>query len=153
MLINHRVRALLLTPRRTLLLIKRVRAEIPPYYVAPGGGVDPSDASWEAALHREMAEELGGQVEIVREVWTTEHPGDLDLEGWTVRHHYYICRLLRYDLTQRSGPEFSDPTRGQYIPEEFALDGALLSQVVSRPPELAVFLAANTALLAAHLDH
>jgi ADP-ribose pyrophosphatase YjhB (NUDIX family) len=149
MLINHRVRALLLTPRRTLLLIKRVRAEIPPYYVAPGGGVEATDASWEAALHREMAEELGGQVEIVREVWTTEHPGDD--AGWTVRHHYYICRLLRYDLALRTGPEFSDPTRGQYIPEEFALDGAALSRVPSRPPELAVFLAANTALLAAHV--
>ncbi|MBZ0281757.1 MAG: NUDIX domain-containing protein [Anaerolineae bacterium] len=145
--INHRVRALLLTPRHTLMMMKRVRDGVSPYYVAPGGGVEPIDASLEAALHREIAEELGGTVTIVREVFRTEHPGETDLIGWTVQHHYFICHLLGYDLSQRNGPEFSNPAKGQYIPEEFPLIRDSFIDLNILPAELGHFLASNVELL------
>ncbi|MGH3631095.1 MAG: NUDIX domain-containing protein, partial [Sciscionella sp.] len=62
---NERVRAILVTPTGTMLVIKRVRPGILPYWVLPGGGVEPSDASREAALHCEIHEELAGTAEIV----------------------------------------------------------------------------------------
>jgi len=139
--VNHRVRALLLTQRHTLLLMKRIREGVAPYYVAPGGGVEPTDASFEAALHREIAEELGGRVTILHEVFRTQHPGETDLIGWTVQHHYFVCHLLGYDLSQRNGPEFSNPAKGQYIPEEFPLIRDSFIDLNVLPAELGHFLA------------
>ncbi|MFF9979547.1 NUDIX domain-containing protein [Streptomyces erythrochromogenes] len=56
----ERVRAVLVTADYTMLVIRRTKPEIPEYWVLPGGGVEPSDESREAALHREIHEEIGG---------------------------------------------------------------------------------------------
>ena len=129
MKINHRVRAILLNEQGNILLIKRLRDGFEPYWVLPGGGVEASDSSFEAALHREIAEELGGTAEVLREVFTSEYAGWGELQGWTVRHHYFVCRLVGYDISRRNGPEFNDPTRGQYIPENYPMEAAILSQL------------------------
>src|SRR6476620_1878881 len=42
-----------------LLLIKRTKPDEPPYWITPGGGVEPEDATVVDALHREVDEELG----------------------------------------------------------------------------------------------
>lgn len=42
-----------------LLLIKRTKPGQAPYWTTPGGGVEDTDESVEAALQRELAEELG----------------------------------------------------------------------------------------------
>jgi ADP-ribose pyrophosphatase YjhB (NUDIX family) len=52
-------RAILIDDHGRLVLIKRTKSGQAPYWTAPGGGVDPSDESVDAALHRELAEELG----------------------------------------------------------------------------------------------
>ncbi|MBL8116169.1 MAG: NUDIX domain-containing protein [Anaerolineae bacterium] len=151
MRVNHRVRALLLTHRATILLIKRVRQGDEPYWVLPGGGVEPGDGSFEAALRRELKEELGATAEILHEVFMTEDPGQSDLEGWLVQHHFFICRLLGYDLSRRDGPEFLDPTKGEYIPEEFPLDPERLSAVNIFSDDIKTFLVANIARLRDYL--
>ncbi|MGH3426145.1 MAG: NUDIX domain-containing protein, partial [Mycobacteriales bacterium] len=46
-------RALLLDDDGCLVLIKRTKPGQSPYWTAPGGGVDATDATVEAALHRE----------------------------------------------------------------------------------------------------
>ncbi|MEZ4668534.1 MAG: NUDIX hydrolase [Anaerolineae bacterium] len=143
--VNHRVRAILLTEEGNLLLIKRLRDGFAPYWVLPGGGVEITDESFEAALHRELAEELGGTAEVLHEVFTSEYPGWGDLQGWIVRHHYYVCRLVGYDISQRHGPEFSDPTRGQYIPENFPLESAVLSELNIYAEPIKAYLVAHAA--------
>jgi 8-oxo-dGTP pyrophosphatase MutT (NUDIX family) len=55
-------RAILIDDLGQLVLIKRTKLGQAPYWTAPGGGVDDTDASVEAALHRELAEELGATV-------------------------------------------------------------------------------------------
>jgi ADP-ribose pyrophosphatase YjhB (NUDIX family) len=127
--VNHRVRAVLLTEAGDLLLFRRIKAGQEPYWVLPGGGVEASDPTLEAALHREIWEELGGGVEIVRPLFTTEHEGEGAYVNGRVRHHYYACYLYGYDVSRRTGTEFSDPAKGQYIPEAFPLEAPLLERL------------------------
>jgi len=67
--------------------------------------------------------------------------------GKRLEEHFFICSLRGYDLAHRSGPEFDDPTRGQYIPEEIRLDEASLNAIDFRTPELRAWLLANLAHL------
>lgn len=54
-------RAILIDDEGGLVLIRRRKPGQAPYWTTPGGGVEVSDASVEAALHRELAEELGAE--------------------------------------------------------------------------------------------
>ncbi|MGW7304010.1 NUDIX domain-containing protein [Streptomyces sp. NPDC054835] len=62
---KQRVRAVLVTPSGTTLVIKRIRPGVDPYWVIVGGGVEESDATREEALLREVREEIAGDAEIV----------------------------------------------------------------------------------------
>jgi 8-oxo-dGTP diphosphatase len=70
--IRQAVRALLLTPRHEVLL---VRFEFPTRQVwaLPGGGIDPGEDHL-TALHRELHEETGLRTaEVGAHIWTREH--------------------------------------------------------------------------------
>ena len=47
------------------MLIKRTKPNQRPYWTTPGGGIEESDESVEAALQREPIEELGAEVSDV----------------------------------------------------------------------------------------
>jgi ADP-ribose pyrophosphatase YjhB (NUDIX family) len=145
--LNHRVRALLLTEAGRLLLFRRLKDGLEPYWVMPGGGVERTDASLEAALRREIREELGGGVQVIRSLYITEHDGEGQYDGWRVRHHYYACYLTGYDLAQRTGTEFSNPAKGQYIPEEFPLEADLLACLTIKTAEAKAGLLGNLHIL------
>src|SRR4051794_18747581 len=44
-----------------LIVIKRPKPGRPPYWITPGGCVEPEDPTVVDALHRELSEELGGK--------------------------------------------------------------------------------------------
>ncbi|MFD0623542.1 NUDIX domain-containing protein [Streptomyces sanglieri] len=71
---KQRVRAILITPDNTTLMIKRIRPGIAPYWVIVGGGIEDSDTSQEAALLREIREEIAGDAEIVRLLHEIKNP-------------------------------------------------------------------------------
>lgn len=104
------VRAILFDQRGNLLLVKRTRPDVPVYWVAPGGGVEEDDDSLQSALRRELREELGAEVKIEHLTLKLE-----DEHG--VKSLFYVCRLREMNLTNRGGPEFSNPENGQYEPE------------------------------------
>jgi len=52
--------------------------------VLPGGGVDPEDASREAALERELREELAAQADVHGLLHVMERPGE--------RQYFYLAR-------------------------------------------------------------
>jgi 8-oxo-dGTP pyrophosphatase MutT (NUDIX family) len=136
----QRVRAILLTPDKRILFIKRIKPDKPvPYWVAPGGGVEADDTSLLDALQRELVEELGARYEVIKEGFVLNHrKADKQLE-----EHFFICRLLDYDISQRHGPEFDDPARGQYIPDAILLTDEALQSIAIKTEELQQWLLDN----------
>lgn len=137
--IIQRVRAILLTKDGKMLFIKRVKTTAPPYWVAPGGGVESQDDDIHSTLHRELLEELGARVEILREAFVLRH----EKAGKNLQEHFFICRLIDYDLSLRSGPEFDDPSRGQYLLDFVPLEKDAIARLNIKTEELRDWLMRN----------
>jgi 8-oxo-dGTP pyrophosphatase MutT (NUDIX family) len=134
---SQRVRAILLDSESNLILIKRIKTDQPPYWVAPGGGVESTDLSLEDALRRELSEELGARVEIER---LLPELGSEHGENLISPQSFFLCRLLAIDLEKRNGPELSDPTRGYYQVEFVPLKAENLIPLNILPIPLKDFL-------------
>ncbi|WP_433296135.1 NUDIX domain-containing protein [Pseudonocardia sp. CA-142604] len=144
-MIKRSARAILLTDNGELLLIKRTKPGQQPYWTAPGGGVENTDASVEAALYRELAEELGARVADASQVFLVSMPA----EGGVSLQHIFAARLSKIDEQARSGEEYADPSRGGYELERVDLRSDALSAVDLKPAVLKEFILANRdALLA-----
>lgn len=128
----QRVRAVLTTQADTVLMIKRVRPEREPYWVLPGGHVEPADPSLEAALHREIKEELAVNAEVLSLCHVLEEEDQRQL--------FYLCKITGWDFSARSGGEFSEQGRGTYALEEIPLTTEGLSAINLLPPEIASVL-------------
>ncbi|GGZ21674.1 hypothetical protein GCM10010387_13500 [Streptomyces inusitatus] len=128
----ERVRAILLTPHNTVLLIKRIRPGTPPYWVVPGGKVEPTDAGLEDALRREIHEEIAGVPTVLRLFHTLESPGE--------RQYFYLATIEAWAFEARTGPEFGEEGRGEYLLEEVALTPGALEAVNLQPREIASLL-------------
>ncbi|MBB2745210.1 UNVERIFIED_ORG: 8-oxo-dGTP pyrophosphatase MutT (NUDIX family) [Microbispora rosea subsp. rosea] len=139
--VRHSVRAILFDGD-DVVLFRRVRPGREPYWVTPGGGVEPADASPEAALRRELDEELGATAGPALHVFTLAEPGRLS----TV----FACRLVSLDLSRRSGPEFLEPDIGLHEVRRVRPEEVRALTMV--PPELGEFISANAATLPALLD-
>lgn len=125
----ERVRAVLVTADDTMLVIRRTKPGIPEYWVLPGGGVEASDESREAALHREIHEEIAGKAEIVRLLHTMESNDERQL--------FYLARIATWSFDNRTGPEFSAEGRGEYALDEIPLTLAGLDGIDLKPEEIA----------------
>ncbi|MGM9438813.1 NUDIX hydrolase [Streptomyces murinus] len=125
----ERVRAVLVTPNDTMLVIRRTKPDIPEYWVLPGGGVEPSDESREAALHREIHEEIAGKADIIRILHMMESDDERQL--------FYLARIATWSFDDRTGPEFSAEGRGEYALEEIPLTVAGLDGIDLKPEEIA----------------
>ncbi|MEU2670071.1 NUDIX domain-containing protein [Streptomyces sp. NPDC007164] len=125
----ERVRAVLVTTDDTMLVIRRTRPGIPEYWVLPGGGVEPTDESREAALHREIHEEIAGRADIIRLLHTMESDDERQL--------FYLARVATWSFDDRTGPEFSAEGRGEYALEEISLTTEGLDGIDLKPEEIA----------------
>ncbi|HEY0933109.1 MAG TPA: NUDIX domain-containing protein [Trebonia sp.] len=144
---RHSARAILLDDDGRLVLIRRTRPGQVPYWTTAGGGVEPGDASAEAALYRELQEELGAQAPGARQVLLFSFAGR---DGLAVAH-FFVARLVHLDLSTRDGPEFDDPARGAYDPDwiDLLAGGDALAAIDLRPPEVKEFILANREALLA----
>ncbi len=112
--IRDAVRALLVTPGAEVLL---VRFEFPDttVWALPGGGLEPGE-DHEAALHRELAEEVGlHDVVLGPHVWNREHIIPFVDGRWDgQRDRVYLIETERFDPR----PELSwDQLRAEHLHE------------------------------------
>lgn len=143
-IIRRSARAIVIDDRARLVLLKRTRPGAEPYWTTPGGGVEAEDASVEAALVRELREELGAEVAALQQVLLASAPvsaGEMEVQ------HFFVCRLQNIDLGRRTGPEFNDSARGSYLVDRIALTGDDLGGLGLKPDELRAFIRANRAAL------
>jgi ADP-ribose pyrophosphatase YjhB (NUDIX family) len=136
-------RAILIDDLGRLMLIKRTKPGQSAYWTAPGGGLEDTDASLEAALHRELMEELGAEATGASQVFLFSSTSDA---GIAVQH-FFAARLLRLDESARSGQELSDPSRGTYDVDRVDLRGDDLASIDLKPAALKEFILANQAAL------
>jgi ADP-ribose pyrophosphatase YjhB (NUDIX family) len=138
-------RGIVIDDEGRLVLIKRTRPGREPYWTTAGGGVEDTDASIEAALHRELLEELGAEAIGASQVFLASFWSSTGLHV----QHFFVTRLVRLDPALRTGPEFSDPARGSYDADRLDLWGDDLAALDLRPPELKAFILANREALLA----
>ncbi len=124
----ERVRAILLTPANTMLVIKRTKPGIAPYRVLPGGHADENDSSLDAALHREIREELAGDAKVLRLLYV--------LQRDTERQYFYLARIRRWSFADRTGPEFKEAGRGRYELEEVPVTAEAVAALDLKPREI-----------------
>jgi len=141
--IRRAVRALLLDGD-ALVLLRRTRPGRPVYWTTPGGKIEPDDASPEAALRRELDEELGATAGPVRQVFAC---GEQSPELYRL-NTFYVCRLTSMDLSRRHGPEFKDPSKGRYDVDLVPCTPADLAAIDLIPATLAAYLQDHAADLA-----
>jgi ADP-ribose pyrophosphatase YjhB (NUDIX family) len=126
-----------------LVLIKRTKPGREPYWITPGGGMEPEDGTVTDALHREIDEELGGKVApaVPAFVDTVPHTTDDGAVGVKVQY-FFACRLESMDPARRHGPEVDRPD-GVYeiVRVPFTPEGIASVEVV--PPSLREYLSAN----------
>ncbi|GAA2615519.1 NUDIX hydrolase [Streptomyces tubercidicus] len=126
---TERVRAVLVTADDTMLVIRRTKPGVPVYWVLPGGGVEAHDESREAALHREIHEEIAGKADIIRLLHTLETVGERQL--------FYLARIATWSFEDRTGPEFNAEGRGEYALEEVPLTVEGIDEIDLKPEEIA----------------
>ncbi|MFI0218827.1 NUDIX hydrolase [Streptomyces lydicus] len=130
---KQRVRAILITPDNTMLLMKRIRPGIAPYWVIIGGGIEDSDATREDALLREIREEIAGEANIVRLLHQLENPkGESE--------YFYLAHITQWNFNDKTGPEFQRDDRGEYLLDEIPLTDEALAGVNLLPEEISHLL-------------
>ncbi|MEU7073987.1 NUDIX domain-containing protein [Streptomyces narbonensis] len=126
---KQRVRAILLTTAGTMLVINRIRPGIPPYQVLVGGGVEPEDADLEAALLREIREEIAGEA-------VNPHPFCRLENDKGETEHFYLAQIAVWNFDDRTGPEFQRDDRGEYLLEEVPLAAEAIEALNLMPPQI-----------------
>ncbi len=112
----------------TIHRIKEKDGKREEYYVFPGGGVE-GEETIEKAVVREIKEELGIDVNVVRPLYRLEKENNIE--------HFLLCEYLSGDIGTGTGPEFTSEDykdRGLYIPELVDINEVgdkLLPQIVS----------------------
>jgi len=138
-------RAILIDDRGRLILIRRTKPGQPPYWTAPGGGVENGDGSVEAALRRELAEELGAEAAGASRVLLYSSPSD---SGVAVQY-FFVARLVAMDETPRGGPELAGSSRGGYDVDRVDMLGDDLAGFDLKPGALKEFIMVNREALLA----
>ncbi|MFI5527015.1 NUDIX domain-containing protein [Kitasatospora sp. NPDC051853] len=131
---KQRVRAVLLTPTGTTLVMKRVRPGTDPYWVLIGGGIEDTDTTLEDGLLREIREEIAGTGEVIRPfAELTNDKGETE--------HFYLVSVTEWNFAARTGPEFDRDDRGEYHLEEVPLTTDAIKTLNLLPPQIKHLLA------------
>jgi TDG/mug DNA glycosylase family protein len=93
------VRALLLDSQGRTLLVSWPRPGASPFWIAPGGGIEPGESDQEA-LGRELREELAlDRSDFGSCIWTREFTFPWRAAWWRQRERYYVVRAEPEEIT------------------------------------------------------
>lgn len=101
-----------------LIFIHRIRVENKKkieYYVFPGGGVEEGENLIDC-ITRELMEELGIEVNVIKTIYRLEKESDIE--------YYLLCEYKSGKIGSGNGPEFTEERqkeRGLYIPESIPI--------------------------------
>lgn len=136
-----------------LIVIKRTKPGEAPYWITPGGGVEPGvDRSVVEALHREVDEELGAKVTDVVPAFVDTVRDPRETPGGVKVQHFFVCRLVTMEPGLRHGPEVESPC-GDYEIVRLPFTPEGLTRVNLVPPTLRSYLAANIEGIPSLLAH
>ncbi|MER7179033.1 NUDIX hydrolase [Streptomyces hyaluromycini] len=138
MKVRHKVRVVLLDGDH-LVLLRRGWPGGSPYWTTVGGSVEPDDAGLDAALRREVMEEIGATIGPATPLLTVTEPG----ETLTVTQHFFLADLLDMHPDRRDGPEWESPDIGDFEPVRIPLDPTAVTALDLHPPELAAYVLAH----------
>jgi len=95
---RHSVRAILLTPSRDVLLMRfRPPNGDAPFWITPGGGMEPGETP-EACLRRELSEELGlSDFTVGPILWRRHHTFDWADRRISQREEYWIVHVAPFE--------------------------------------------------------
>jgi 8-oxo-dGTP pyrophosphatase MutT (NUDIX family) len=101
---RNAVRAILLTPEREVLLIRIRLPGVAPFWVAPGGGIEPDETPADA-LRRELSEEVGIEIgEIGPLLWKRQHTFNFESRRYCQSEDYFVLHVERFQ------PRMTDAT-------------------------------------------
>jgi predicted house-cleaning noncanonical NTP pyrophosphatase (MazG superfamily)/ADP-ribose pyrophosphatase YjhB (NUDIX family) len=141
--VRHAVRALLLDEDDNLILFRRTKPGHELYWSTPGGQVEEGDADGDAALRRELDEELGATVGPLRQVFVYAE----QTPGLHYLSTFYVCRLVEMNLARRHGPEFDEPANGVYDVARIPCDPAAIEDIDLFPEPLSAYLLSHVSEL------
>jgi ADP-ribose pyrophosphatase YjhB (NUDIX family) len=146
--VKLRVRAVLVDDTDHIVVFRRIRPGREPYYSTPGGGVEPGDRSLADALRRELDEELRAEIGEPVSLLAIDRVHD---NGKHNRHLIFGARLLAMSPQEKYGPEFDDPTRGEYELARIPFTPAAIAGLDLHPAQLRDYLEANAATVLGEL--
>lgn len=132
---QRRVRAIILTKRKTVVLIRKEshKPDEDFQYIAPGGMVRDDDPDDVVALRRELREQIGAEVQILKPAMK------LFMDRWS----FYLCGLVSVDNDQRAPEHVEAMTNGEYEIVELRLTENAIRGCNIHPRALLDYLLAN----------
>ena len=107
------------------------RPEMPEYYTIPGGGLEEGETEEEGVI-REIKEEFGIKVKVIKKLYETES------KKFGQKEVFFLCEYGSGEFGTGTGPEFSgDPKyidSGKYIPELIKKED--IEKINLLPPEI-----------------
>jgi double-stranded uracil-DNA glycosylase len=98
-IVRNAVRALVLDSRDRTLLVHWPRAGGSPFWIAPGGGVEPGEGD-EEALRRELDEELGlANAGFGPCIWVRDFVFPWNGAWWHQRERYHVVRVEPHEIS------------------------------------------------------
>lgn len=107
------------------------RPEMPEYYTIPGGGLEEGETEEEGVI-REIKEEFGIKVKVIKKLY------EIESKNFKQKEIFFLCEYESGKFGTGTGPEFSgDPKyidSGKYIPELIKKED--IEKINLLPPEI-----------------
>lgn len=107
------------------------RKAIQEYYTFPGGGLESGETLEEGTI-REIKEELGIEVRVVKKLY------ELESEKFNQKEYFFLCEYISGKFGTGEGPEFSNDHKykdsGKYLPEIIRKED--IKNILLLPPEI-----------------